>query len=140
MSCARLAAIALILTPVLGGALGGAVGAAQAQEIPPVAPLASGPSLQTLVELAGTLGEAHAIRTLCNGDGDQTWRVYMQNLMELEAPSGGRKSQLTSAFNRGYRSQSSQRSACTPELRQVEAEIAQRGLALAESAARSYLQ
>lgn len=135
---ARLAAAALALIP-LGAGLAG-LPPAQAQEVVPAPAAPTGPSMQTLVDLAATLGEAHAIRTLCNGDGDQTWRVYMQNLMELEAPSGARKSQLTSAFNRGYRSQSSRRNACTPELREVEAEIAQRGLALAESAARSYLQ
>ena len=124
----RLAAIALLLAPAAGAPAG-------AQE-----PGLSGPSMQTLLDLASALGEAHAIRTLCNGDGDQTWRVYMQNLMDLEAPGGSRKSQMTGAFNRGYRSQSSRRSECTPELRQVEAEIASRGQALADLAARSYLQ
>jgi uncharacterized protein (TIGR02301 family) len=134
----RLAAMLVILSTA--GALATAGAPAGAQEIAPVAPGATGPSLQTLLELSSTLGEAHAIRTLCNGDGDQTWRVYMQNLMELEAPSGPRKSQLTSAFNRGYRAQSSRRGTCTAEMRQVEAEIAQRGLALSEAAASSYLQ
>lgn len=109
-------------------------GPATAQEAP------TGPPLQTLIELATALGEAHAIRTLCNGDSDQTWRTYMMNLIELEAPAGPRKSQLTSAFNRGYRTQSSRRKECTADLRGVEAEIASRGRALAEAVAQSYLQ
>lgn len=101
---------------------------------------ASGPSFQILQDLASTLGEAHAIRTLCNGDSDQTWRTYMMNLLDLEAPSNPRRSTLTSAFNKGYRTQSSKRSSCTPDLVQEEARIAARGRQLAESVVQTYLQ
>jgi uncharacterized protein (TIGR02301 family) len=101
----------------------------------------TGPRLETLVDLAETLGEAHAIRALCNGDSDQTWRNYMQNMLDMEAAGGGqRRAALTGAFNRGYRVQSSQRKTCTPDLRQVEAQIAARGHAIADSIAKSYLQ
>jgi uncharacterized protein (TIGR02301 family) len=100
----------------------------------------NGPSLPTLVELAAALGEAHAIRTLCNGDGDQTWREYMMRLLDLEAPANPRRSALTSAFNRGYRSQSSRHSACTADLVQEEARIGARGRQIAESIVRTYLQ
>jgi len=98
-----------------------------------------GPGIASLADLAATLGEAHAIRSLCNGDNDQTWRNYMQNLMDLEAPSGARRSSLTSAFNRGYRTQSSRHKSCTPDLPSVEAQIAARGRAIAETIAQSYL-
>jgi uncharacterized protein (TIGR02301 family) len=102
---------------------------------------ASGPRLETLADLAETLGEAHAIRALCNGDSDQTWRNYMQNMLDMEAPGGGqRRAVLTGAFNRGYRAQSSQRKTCTPDLKQVEAQIAARGHAIADAIAKSYLQ
>jgi uncharacterized protein (TIGR02301 family) len=102
---------------------------------------ASGPQLETLVELAETLGEAHAIRALCNGDADQTWRNYMQNLLDMEAAGGGgRRAALTGGFNRGYRAQSSQRKTCTPDLRQVEAQIAAHGHAIADAIAKSYLR
>ncbi|MEP7209822.1 MAG: TIGR02301 family protein [Alphaproteobacteria bacterium] len=102
---------------------------------------ASGPRLESLVELAETLGEAHAIRALCNGDSDQTWRNYMQNLMDMEAPGGGqRRAALTSGFNRGYRTQSSQHKGCTPDLRQVEAQIAAHGHVIADAIAKSYLK
>ena len=124
------AALALILFASLAAA------PAPAQEEP-----TTGPRLETLAELAETLGEAHAIRALCNGDTDQTWRNYMQSLLDMEAPGGGqRRAALTGAFNRGYRTQSSQRKSCTPDLRQVEAQIAAHGRAISDAIAKSYLQ
>ena len=35
-------------------------------------------------DLAETLGQAHAVRSACNGDADQTWRNYMMNLLAIE--------------------------------------------------------
>lgn len=97
--------------------------------------------LGILVDLSETLGEAHAIRSLCNGDQDQTWRDYMFRMLNMEGPSGSpRRSAMTSAFNRGFRNQSSRNTACTPDLPRLEAQIAARGRALAESVASSYLQ
>ena len=110
---------------------------AGAQEPPPVreAPI------EMLVDLAETLGEAHAIRSLCNGDQDQTWRNYMFSMLNMEGPTGSpRRSAMTSAFNRGFRTQSSRNRDCTPDLTSLEAQIAARGRALAESVAASYLQ
>jgi uncharacterized protein (TIGR02301 family) len=96
--------------------------------------------LDILVDLAETLGEAHAIRSLCN-DEDQTWRTYMFSMLNMEGPTGSpRRAALTSAFNRGFRSQSSRSSSCTPDMPQLEAQIAARGRVLAESVAKSYLQ
>ncbi len=129
----RHAAPALLAPVLLAAALLTAPAAAQETG-------SRGPSLQTLTDLAAALGEAHAVRTLCNGDGDQTWRVYMQNLLDLEAPGGARKSQLTAAFNRGYRVQNGRGQSCTADMRNIEADIARRGRILAESAAGSYLQ
>lgn len=98
-----------------------------------------GAPLGTLEELAATLGEAHAIRSLCNGDSDQTWRNYMFELLALEAPGGPRRSALTGAFNRGYRSQAGAQRECTPDMVALEAGIAARGRDLADAAASSYL-
>jgi uncharacterized protein (TIGR02301 family) len=109
---------------------------AQAQEPPP----GIGPPVQILTDLAETLGQAHAVRSLCNGEGDQTWRSYMQNMLAIEAPSGPLARTLTSAFNRGFRTQSSRTRTCTSDMPQVEAQIAARGRALAEMVAASYLQ
>jgi uncharacterized protein (TIGR02301 family) len=99
-----------------------------------------GPSEQMLTDLAETLGQAHAVRSLCNGDNDQTWRDYMVNMLAIEAPSGSLSRSLTSAFNRGFRAQNNRTKACTPDMPRVEAEIASRGRALAEMVAASYLQ
>ncbi len=112
-------------------------GRAQAQE----APLGGGAPIEYVVELAELLGQAHAIRSICNGDDDQTWRNYMFNMLAIEAPeSGGRKSQLTSAFNRGFRKQSNSARNCSSDIAQVEAQIASRGRVLAEMIASSYLR
>jgi uncharacterized protein (TIGR02301 family) len=108
----------------------------EAQEPPP----GLGPPVQILTDLAETLGQAHAVRSLCNGDADQTWRDYMTNLLAIEAPSGPLARTLTSAFNRGFRSQSSRTRACTSDMPRVEAQIAARGRVLAEMVAASYLQ
>lgn len=97
--------------------------------------------LGVLVDLAETLGEAHAIRSVCNGDQDQTWRNYMFSMLNMEGPTGSpRRSAMTSAFNRGFRTQSTRNRSCTPDLPGLEAQIAARGRALAESVAASYLQ
>src|SRR5690242_11681527 len=75
-----------------------------------------GAPLDTLVELADLLGRAHAIRSACNGDSDQTWRNYMFNMLAIEAPAGSpRKSALTGAFNRGFRDQAARSGRCTAD-------------------------
>jgi uncharacterized protein (TIGR02301 family) len=126
MSLRALALILLIAAPL----------PAQAQE----PPRGVGPPVQILTDLAETLGQAHAVRSLCNGDRDQTWRDYMMNMLAIEAPTGPLARTLTSAFNRGFRSQSSRTSTCTADMPQIEAQIAARGRQLAEMVAASYLQ
>jgi len=95
--------------------------------------------LHLISELAETLGRAHAIRTVCNGDDDGTWRNYMLNMMSYEAPSGPRRAALTEAFNRGYRSQSRDTPSCNGSSPAIEASIASRGKELADTIARSYM-
>ncbi len=108
---------------------------ALAQDPPP----ASAP-IELLSDLAETLGRAHAVRTVCNGDEDSTWRNYMLNLMSFEAPSGSpRRATLTDAFNRGYRNQSRETSTCTDKAPALEARIAKHGRELADAVAKSYL-
>jgi uncharacterized protein (TIGR02301 family) len=95
--------------------------------------------IELVADLAETLGRAHAVRTLCNGDSDSTWRNYMLNLMSYEAPGGPRRATLTDAFNRGYRGQNRDTSSCTPGMPAIEAGIARRGRELSEAIARTYL-
>ncbi len=111
---------------------------AQAQEAAPFQP--TPPPLEFLVEMAEILGQAHAIRTACNGEGDQTWRAYMMEMMSIEAPSGNRRSELTRAFNQGYRSQSRRARSCTADLAETEAQLAERGRMLADTITRIYLE
>ena len=92
-----------------------------------------------MTDLAEVLGRAHAVRTVCNGDNDSTWRNYMLNLMAIEAPSGSRRAALTDAFNRGYRGQNRETSACNDQMPRIEAGIARRGREISDQIARSYL-
>lgn len=101
-------------------------------------PIASAP-IEMVADLAEVLGRAHAVRTVCNGENDSTWRNYMINLMAIEAPSGSRRAALTEAFNRGYRGQNRETSSCTDQMPAIEAGIARRGRELADAIARSYL-
>lgn len=111
---------------------------AQDPELEEPAPPRNAP-IEIVSELAETLGRAHAVRTLCNGDSDSTWRNYMLNLMSYEAPSGDRRASLTDAFNRGYRGQNRETSSCTAGMPAIEADIARRGRELSEAIALSYL-
>jgi uncharacterized protein (TIGR02301 family) len=146
----------LILAGLVAACLsGGAAFAAFAQQTPPSslaeasdadpaspgdAKKPSGPTSAQLMELAKSLGEAHAVRTLCNGADDQTWRDYMLQFLEMEAGGGAARSTLTSAFNQGYRQVRTKLAACATDLTATEAEIARRGRALADRIAESYLK
>jgi len=110
---------------------------AQEQDPEPAATPPREAPLEMVTELAEVLGRAHAIRTLCNGDQDSTWRNYMLNLMAYEG--GGRRAALTDAFNRGYRGQNRETSSCTANMTQLEAGIARRGRELSDAIARTYL-
>jgi uncharacterized protein (TIGR02301 family) len=132
MSLCVMSLRAIPLALVLAASTLAGAPAARAQE--------AGPPLETLSELAELLGRAHAIRSACNGDSDQTWRTYMFNMLAIEAPSGSpRKAALTGAFNRGFRDQAARSGRCTADSQRAEAEIAARGRALAETVAGSYL-
>jgi uncharacterized protein (TIGR02301 family) len=117
-----------------------AFGVAAFGALPAHAQQGPGPTVETLSELADVLGRAHAIRSMCNGEDDQTWRTYMFNMLAIEAPSGSpMKAPLTSAFNRGFRTQRGRSDRCTPDMPKLEAELAARGRALTEVVVASYL-
>jgi len=61
-------------------------------------------NMTNIVEaLFKNLGQIHYLRTLCFGSGDQKWRNYANDMMQIEAPdSQSRRSQFTRAFNAGY--------------------------------------
>jgi uncharacterized protein (TIGR02301 family) len=136
----RLSHLATLLAlPLL--AAGGLAASASAQEQPtPAAATPSDPNhWATVMQLAEVLGQVHWVRVLCNGDQDETWRRYMQDLLELEGRSGGQHTALVGAFNNGYRAGRTSYHDCNAEMRAVESRLAGRGRTLAEQLARSYL-
>lgn len=65
-----------------------------------------------LRSLAESLGRQHYLRTLCRGDDDQTWRLRMSRLLDVEAPSSAERDRLTAAFNRGFNAFSATHAEC----------------------------
>ena len=103
--------------------------AAQAQ-FDPDAPMYE----STLSELAGVLGQSHAIHVICNGQKDQYWRDYMWVLLELEASEPGpRRSSLVEAFNAGYAGEQARFSFCNQPAQIELSELTKRGRELADN-------
>jgi uncharacterized protein (TIGR02301 family) len=86
---------------------------------------------QVLLDLAYTLGEAHALRQACEGEGDQYWRDRMARLIEVEAADEGFNGQLQSRFNAGYNNRTAEFPSCTPESKKALVGTAAKGQGLA---------
>ena len=86
---------------------------------------------QTLTDLAYALGESHALRQVCAGDGDQYWRDRMMRVTETEAADSAFSSRLTQAFNAGFATRQSEFPACGPASKRAEQGVARKGRALA---------
>ncbi|MEE2877367.1 MAG: TIGR02301 family protein [Pseudomonadota bacterium] len=96
--------------------------------------------LNNVVELASTLGSAHAIRLLCNGRDDQYWRVQMQEMLSLEAPYRSRlRSSMVDAFNNAFQAENSRRRRCDESAVSAEKMYASTGQRLANSLAEANL-
>lgn len=80
---------------------------------------------EAIVALSYTLGESHALRQACEGDGDDYWRARMARMAEAEAPGLELDGQMQDAFNRGYASRQGER--CSPR---EQSDVARRGEAL----------
>ena len=85
---------------------------------------------QSLVDLARTLGESHALRQVCTGAQDQHWRRRMQTLLDQEAADQRLKTRLSVAFNDGYRSGQALYPKCTDAARAEARKVAVQGRAL----------
>lgn len=92
---------------------------------------------QALTDLAYVLGEAHALRQVCSGLSDQTWRERMNRMMELEMPDEGLKRRMVDAFNAGFMTRQAQHPLCDPGTGEAERQTARRGQALAQKLADS---
>ena len=96
--------------------------------------------LRDVVSLSSTLGSAHAIRLLCNGRDDQYWRVYMQELLGVEAPYRSRlRSSMVDAFNNAFQAESTRRRQCDEAAVSAEKMYASTGQQLANALAEANL-
>ncbi len=86
---------------------------------------------QVVVQLAYTLGEAHALRRLCAGPADALWYGRMERLEAQEASDEAFRSRLVESFNAGFASRTAQFPACGPASEVAERRVAARGGALA---------
>lgn len=86
---------------------------------------------QTLLELASVLGEAHALRTLCEGKGDQSWRNRMARVTELEQPDEAFRARLVERFNTGFVGAGAAHTTCDARAKADIRAVASRGRDLA---------
>ena len=85
---------------------------------------------QSLVDLARTLGESHALRQVCTSAEDQYWRTRMRELMDQEAADRRLETRLSLAFNDGYHSGQALFPKCTEAARAEARKAAVQGRAL----------
>ncbi|HEX8568344.1 MAG TPA: TIGR02301 family protein [Caulobacteraceae bacterium] len=103
-------------------ALCAAAGPAMAQDRSPAA-------RRSLVDLAYTLGQAHGLALVCDGE-TQTWRARMTRLRELEAAEEAFDRQLVNGFNAGFVDAQGRFPACSRAARAESAAVASRGRSL----------
>ena len=95
--------------------------------------------LRDLVSLSDIIGSAHAVRVRCNGEDDQYWRTYMIQILGLEAPTqSSLRTEMVSAFNRGFERESSVSIGCDATANEREANYAVDGERLAAGLAAYY--
>lgn len=82
---------------------------------------------QVLVDLAYVLGESHALRQTCEGDGDMFWRSRMEQMLRVEAADQSFVTRLTLSFNSGYAAGQAGFPACDAGLKAEARRIAGRG-------------
>ncbi len=109
---------------IAGLAAAAASGLALAQEREPA-------ERQLLIDLAYTLGEAHALRQACQGPTDQYWRERMMMVSQTEAADAEFDGRLTASFNRGYAARGAQHPTCSIDSRRDELAVVRKGEGLA---------
>ena len=92
---------------------------------------------QRLLDLAYALGESHALRQACQGEGDQFWRSRMVRLTEVEQADQAFDAQLRERFNTGFASRRSEYPACDEASRKAEQAAARKGQALSHKLSQS---
>lgn len=92
---------------------------------------------QRLLDLAYTLGESHALRQACEGEGDQYWRARMVRLTEVEQADQAFDAQMRERFNTGFASRRGEYPLCDDSSRKAEQQAARKGQALARKMSQS---
>lgn len=95
---------------------------------------------QRLLDLAYTLGESHALRQVCQGDGDQYWRSRMVRLTEVEQADQAFDAQMRERFNTGFASRRSEYPICDDASRKAEQQVARKGQSQAQKLSQSVRQ
>lgn len=95
---------------------------------------------QRLLDLAYALGESHALRQACEGEGDQYWRARMVRLTEVEQADQAFDVQMRERFNTGFAARRSEYPSCDDASRKAELQAARRGQALAQRLSQSVRQ
>lgn len=94
-------------------------------------------SRQALVDMAYVLGEAHALRQVCEGASDQYWRTRMVRLVDTEQPDEALAQRLKDAFNTGFVARQGAFPVCNPAARAAMTKVLARGRNLAGRLAQS---
>ncbi len=78
--------------------------------------------------MARNLGQLHYLRTLCFGDGDQTWRDLASKMMTMESGNdAARRRELVGAFNAGFYLEEKRFDACSEAVAVDAAALAENG-------------
>lgn len=88
---------------------------------------------EKLVRLSEILGAVHYLRELCGANEGQKWRDRMQELVDAEGSSAGRKARLSRAFNQGYRTYSRTYTSCSPSAQNAMSRFLSEGTDIAEA-------
>jgi uncharacterized protein (TIGR02301 family) len=87
---------------------------------------------QILLDLAYALGEVHALRAVCQGPQDQSWRARMTRMIEVEQPDEAFRRRLIDGFNAGFVTRQAGTPVCGADTPAQERALAARGRALAQ--------
>ena len=88
--------------------------AAQPQPPPAAAEPPPAPYEPELLRMAEIIGSVAFLRSLCTAPDAAEWPQRMQQLIEAEGTTPGRKERLAGAYNRGYRAFALTYRVCTP--------------------------
>ncbi|MGY6663135.1 MAG: TIGR02301 family protein [Glycocaulis sp.] len=131
---ARIALLALVVPALTAFAPKPGMLATQA----PVTGSAQSDATYPLEQLAGVLGELHALAFLCQGSGAQAWRRRMEEMLSVEAPDDARRQRMITRFNDGFRQHQQRRTRCGAESEMEAQRLALQGQALSETLRRNY--